>query len=650
MNLISSAGVTLGFWDGGDTALHDDGSVQGGDGVWSATSRNWTGEGGALNGSWNQDFAIFGGAAGTVTVDTAAGAVNLSGMQFMTDGYVVTGDTLTATAAETIIRTDAGITATIAADIAGTGGIVKTDTGTLILSGANTYTGGTTIRSGGLVVNGSLGGSVLVETGARLSGTGTVGTTTIAGGGAIAPGNSIGMLNVAGDITFVPGSIYEVDVDPAGTASDRIAASGRAILNGGSVLHVGLDGGYQPLATYTILTAAGGVEGQFDDVASDFAFLDPTLGYSADAVTLTLARNDIGFPDVAQTLNQCETAAGAEELGFGSTIFDTIVALDAEGARGAFDILSGEIYASLHSVLVQDSRFVRAAALDRMRQAGAASDAEPGLRLWMQGMGSWGAIDGDGNARRISHDAAGLLIGLDAIAGEQVQLGMFGGYQHGNANVRAAGSKADIDSYHAGLYAGLDRGGLGLRAGYAFSWHKADVRRQIAFADFADSTRADFDASTAQALGEIAYRFDVGATRIEPFAQIAHVSIDSERLQERGGAAVLRIAHEKAATNFSTIGARVEQSFSAGPNGTTLRAAAGWRHAFGDRVPVVATSFVGSSPFSIAGTPIARNALSADLGVSVALSSRARLDVSYIGDIASYAENHYGRATLSWRF
>lgn len=878
VNLVSSFGATLGFWDGGDPALHDDGIIQGGDGVWDAANRNWTVEDGAVNGLWNQDFAIFGGAAGTVTVDTAAGAVTFSGMQFMTDGYVVEGDDLTTTAAETIIRADAGVTATIASAITGSGGLVKTDAGTLVLSGTNSYTGGTTIRggtlsvsrnanlgaaaggltldggtlqstigfttarnvtlgagggtidaqgglaitgvisgaggltvssrpftalfltgnnsytggttirggtlqlgeggtsgsivgnvllddgtlfidrsdtytfagtisgdgafvqdgtgttiltgtnsytngtrvtdgtlqigaggtagsitgnalvdgtlafnradavtfsgvvsgsgsleqtgsgaltltgdsaafagattvgSGRLVVNGSLGGDLSVLAGARLEGIGTIGSTTIANGGTIAPGNSIGTLTVNGDITFAAGSIYEVEVDPAGTTSDLIAASGRAILNGGSVLHIGLDGDYRPQATYTIVTAAGGVQGEFDEITSSFAFLDPTLGYTANTVTLVLERNDIGFCEVALTANQCAAGTGAEELGFGNPVFDAILLLDDPGARAAFDLLSGEIYASLHSVLVQDSRMPRAAALDRMRQAGAAADPEPGLRFWMQGLGSWGHIDGDGNARRVKHDSAGFLIGLDAVANEALQLGVFGGYQRGNADVRAAASGADIDSYHVGLYAGADRGPLALRAGYAFSWHQADVTRRIAFGDFADSTAGDFDASTAQAFGEVAYRLDLDPTRIEPFAQIAHIFVDSERLRERGGAAALDVARERTTVRFSTLGARTEQIFSLGAIEASLRVAAGWRHAFGDRLPVVASSFAGSSPFLIAGTPVARDALSADIGVSVALSSRARLDLSYIGDVASDAEIHYGRATLSWAF
>src|SRR5690606_34916031 len=110
-------------------------------------------------------------------------------------------------------------------------------------------------------------------------------------GAIVAPGNSIGTLNVNGDLVFAAGAIYEVEVDPTGTASDLIAVTGTATLNGGTVQHIGLTGDYAPSSTRTILTAAGGVTGTFDAVATDFAVIDATLGYAAQAVTLTLDRN-----------------------------------------------------------------------------------------------------------------------------------------------------------------------------------------------------------------------------------------------------------------------------------------------------------------------------------------------------------------------
>ncbi|MBS80984.1 autotransporter-associated beta strand repeat-containing protein, partial [Variovorax sp.] len=159
VNLINSDGLVLNLWDGGNSANFNDGKIAGGTGTWRAGSPgdNWTDANGLANGTWVQDgFAIFSGTAGTVTVDNkgTGGAVRLGGAQFAVDGYTINGDPLTISAPQTVVRVgdgtnaSAGMTATIAASIGGAGGLVKDDGGTLVLSGNNSYTGGTTIKGG----------------------------------------------------------------------------------------------------------------------------------------------------------------------------------------------------------------------------------------------------------------------------------------------------------------------------------------------------------------------------------------------------------------------------------------------------------------------------------------------------------------------
>lgn len=109
--------------------------------------------------------------------------------------------------------------------VSGTGAFEKTGDGNLVLSGDSTYTGITEVSSGKLSVNGSLVSTVFVDDGATLGGSGTIGGLTVASGGTLSPGNSIGTLTSTGDVTFASGSVYAVEIDASGN-SDRLDVNG----------------------------------------------------------------------------------------------------------------------------------------------------------------------------------------------------------------------------------------------------------------------------------------------------------------------------------------------------------------------------------------------------------------------------------------
>ncbi|HEV2503731.1 MAG TPA: autotransporter domain-containing protein [Mesorhizobium sp.] len=163
INLVSSTGATLGFWDGGNRAFHGNGRVDGGSGDWLADDSNWTEQTGVINGRFKPlpTFAIFQGARGVVTVDDRAGAVSATGMQFSTDGYRIEGSAIDLQGADgrSIIRvgngslSGTGTVATIASALSGSTSLVKDDYGTLILEGTNSYSGGTAVRGGTLQVS-----------------------------------------------------------------------------------------------------------------------------------------------------------------------------------------------------------------------------------------------------------------------------------------------------------------------------------------------------------------------------------------------------------------------------------------------------------------------------------------------------------------
>ncbi|WP_249142668.1 autotransporter-associated beta strand repeat-containing protein, partial [Bradyrhizobium sp. AUGA SZCCT0160] len=165
------------------------------------------------------------------------------------------------------VISDCGASGVACGDPGATGGqLIKTGTGTLNLAGNNIYTGNTTIDAGTLLVNGSIASSALttVNAGATLGGTGTVGNLTIAGG-TLAPGNSIGTLSVQGSLVFTAASTYLVEVSP--TNSDLTNVTGSATLGGATVSAIYANAAYVA-RRYTIVNAAGGVNGTFGSVAN----------------------------------------------------------------------------------------------------------------------------------------------------------------------------------------------------------------------------------------------------------------------------------------------------------------------------------------------------------------------------------------------
>ena len=92
---------------------------------------------------------------------------------------------------------------TIDAVLAGTGSVTKSTTGKAVLSGAQTYTGQTTVSGGTLEVQGSLASAeVSVASGAVLGGAGTLaGNLTVESGGSLIL-SATGNLEVSGKVTF----------------------------------------------------------------------------------------------------------------------------------------------------------------------------------------------------------------------------------------------------------------------------------------------------------------------------------------------------------------------------------------------------------------------------------------------------------------
>jgi autotransporter-associated beta strand protein len=152
--------------------------------------------------------------------------------------------------------------------------LAKTGSGTLSLTGSNTYTGPTSINAGSLIADGSLASTaVMINGGATLGGTGSIGgSVTVAGGSSPSMWGTISLVDgAAGTLTLsdamstntvltiggsTAGSSSFLDFE-VGTSADRILiAAGKVLVNsGGGIINITPLAGFGP-GTYDLMDFA----------------------------------------------------------------------------------------------------------------------------------------------------------------------------------------------------------------------------------------------------------------------------------------------------------------------------------------------------------------------------------------------------------
>jgi autotransporter-associated beta strand protein len=200
--------------------------------------------------------------AGTLVVNNAdalgAGSVTLSGGSLDVKANTVAKD-ITLTSDSTV----AGANGTISGVISGSGLLTKVGSGSLTLSGNNTFAGGALVNAGTLQVNGEVLGNLVVSSGAKLAGSGIVHDVTVVAGGSINAGgvDAVGTLR-ADSLSLQGGAKVELNLSDAslgaGNGFDRFLLTGQLDLSAASSAN-----------KYSLILA--GLPSVFD-AASDYSF------------------------------------------------------------------------------------------------------------------------------------------------------------------------------------------------------------------------------------------------------------------------------------------------------------------------------------------------------------------------------------------
>lgn len=512
---------------------------------------------------------------------------------------------------------------TFAGQFLGSGNIVKQNTGGLNLAtNSAAFTGTTTINAGGIALNTTLGGNMIINASGRLTGTGTLGgNLTLNSGSIISPGNSIGTISVLGNF-LETNATYTVEVNLAGQ-SDLIDVSGSATLNGGTVVASVLDG-FLIDYDYPIITATGGVTGTFSGVtvaliSANPLLLAPSLSYDPNNVFLSF---ETTFINAAATPNQLQVATQLDGIAGPNPqvnqLLAALAALPTPAARSALDQLSGVQHTtSLLTTELTTRRFIRRL-YDPIRWiltdyeqdiddctscAGSADYSSYNRRcdgaLWLEVSGGQTYLYNSTNPTKATVCNGEVTLGWNATLWDGWTLGIAGSYDAGRTEFALEGLERQ-DTWLFGIY-NLWRTSLfyGL-FDIAVSLSQSDVHREINIGPVHLHAKSKPQITQGTIYGEVGYDFKPGLALIQPFIGLELGNYWGKPIREKGaGAFDLNIAERNRTVGIGRFGTHL--SFDKSCNyGIMLDLA--WLGRFTEKSNKIDERFAGvGTPFSIDG-------------------------------------------------
>jgi len=537
-------------------------------------------------------------------------------------------------------------------------------TGALSLGADATLGGSGTLRTvaGGFALDGTLDPATWANTGTLASDiTNDISAADIAAIG-VEQTSTLGKLTIEGDTTLGATAVYKVDAHIDGTGADSIEIVGTGTIDPAAKVELALaPGTWNGPSTYTILSADGGLGGtEFSALTSttDYLFLNVALSYpNANDVALNLTRNG-NFATVGTTHNQTATGVAINSLSDNHAVIGALMGTtDAAEARSAFDSLSGEIYSSTGTALLQASSHLR----DLI--GGRFFESENGGRqrgVWGTVYGYDAKLKGDANASEARTESFGFAVGGDIPVpfGDSGNVGVLLGYEDADVkSKRGHIAKSEVETFNVGAYFGTSFNGFQIRSGVAHSRHDIDTARDVRAGTLAGRNTSSYDATLTQAFGELAYPIQIGGTlEVAPYGGLQQLWLDVDGALERGSEATLRTRDWKKNVTFSQVGLRFKTA-DLDPSEEIkffMHGDLGWSHAFdkadGGHHRRFENATEVSSDFSVRGARLAEDAFVVGLGVSAEITARQSIGLDYKGEFSGRQTQHGGKLHWSLRF
>jgi uncharacterized protein with beta-barrel porin domain len=240
------------------------------------------------------------------------------------------------------------------------------------------------------------------------------------------------------------------------------------------------------------------------------------------------------------------------------------------------------------------------------------------------------------------------LTGIDVSSGG-FKLGGMVSQSSTDVNLYSFG-QSNIESVGATVYAGYrgDTSGFAVGFGAGFASNSALGSRAITVPTLAQVLIGKTKSTSLQYFAEASYDFAGSAnSRIEPFARIARVELDSKAFAETGGSAAV---HGDKQSNSRTMAGAGIRGAHASAN-MTLTTSIGWQRTIGDlSAPTNLELTLIDTSYEVHSAAFDRNAVTLDTQASFRLSSHMMFGIGYNALAGKNNRSHGARATIRYAF
>lgn len=536
------------------------------------------------------------------------------------------------------------------------GSLVKRGAGTLVMTGNNTYRGGTTVEGGTLLGFAESFGVTGDDATAKANGKVTVNGGTF---GLLASYND--QFTMKGEQKHDDAADHSVDVVVNAGGSFQITAGQNVTMGtlefkesaGFTVGSEDVDVLKEAYAgkeqTGTVTTT--GVTG--DDLAvanPDYAFFKTELKAEGNTLTGTLSRDETkSFATYAQNANG-QAIAGALEGAAGGALYDALIGASKGDVAKTYNSLGDDFILNTRNAGIVNGMTLSRAIKDQATGIGEGRKVEMAdgtARLWATGVGSWSALD-YGQSDMDSDFYAGLF-GAEVDVCSATKLGLFFGA--GSTDNKAGDNKVESDDIHFGAYGVTNFSDVvNATYGFVYSHQSADATRALQVGSQLGMNAFSGDTDITQIFAEAAYTgLNTDAYSIEPYFGLSWIHAESDGFNEQVGTMAFSTTTEDQDVQVTTLGVRGAIPFTMGETKVALKGDVAWNHFFGDTEAEASMALAGSGVAHLKGGELGDMA-SVGLGVEAQVGKMTTMGLSYTGAYDGDITSHGISANVRFNF